>query len=151
MQARLTEEMINETSVYYMRRIGAYGAENYVLMERMKDWLKEHELYREDTVIYAVPLDNPEITEASKCRYDVCVADDGSTIGKELGRRCLEGGRYVVLRIAHTPEAVAQAWSEGLSVVEESGYRCDFSRPIMERYQKKLVDEHYCELCVPVL
>ena len=120
MQIKLSEETIGAFPVCYMRRVGTYGAENYMLMEKMKGWLREQQLYNEDTTIYAVPLDNPETTEPSQCRYDVCVADNGkmNADGDELQHRVLEGGRYAILQIAHTPEAVGQAWAEGFGILE---------------------------------
>ena len=151
MQVKITEEIINSVPVCYMRRTGAYGAENYRLMERFKNWLKEQKRYQDDTVIYAVALDNPEITEAAKCRYDVCTPDNGGGVTKEVECRTLEGGKYAVLRIDHTPEAVMQAWTQCFEILEKNQYCYDTSRLIMERYKKKMVEEHYCELCVPVL
>ena len=54
------QENIPPAEVIYMRRTGEYGAGNRTLMDTFKNWVKENDLYGEDTVIYAVPLDNPE-------------------------------------------------------------------------------------------
>ncbi len=55
-------------------------------------------------------------------------------------RRNLDGGKYLVLRIPHTQEAVEKAWNENIPNLIQKGYRLDYSRPIMERYRKKMVD-----------
>lgn len=66
-------------------------------------------------------------------------------------RRNLDGGKYLVLRIPHTQEAVEKAWNENIPNLIQKGYRLDYSRPIMERYRKKMVDNHSCEICVPIV
>ena len=45
------QERIPSYEVIYMRRTGEYGAENYKLMDTFKKWLKENNLYDEDTAI----------------------------------------------------------------------------------------------------
>ena len=69
----ITQEGIPPSKVVYMRRTGKYGSENYKLMDTFKKWLKENSLYDEDTVIYAIPMDNPEIVKPCQCCYDVCI------------------------------------------------------------------------------
>lgn len=49
------------------------SVENYVLMDKFKDWLNTHDLYNEHTTILAIPLDNPNITEKPNCQYNVCI------------------------------------------------------------------------------
>ena len=61
------------------------------------------------------------------------------------------GGVYAVFLLEHTAEAVQTAWSEYPLVLKEQGYVADKTRPVIERYQKELVDQHLCELCVPIL
>ena len=147
------QENIPPAAVIYMRRTGEYGAGNRTLMDTFKNWVKENDLYGEDAVIYAVPLDNPEKAEPCCCRYDVCIDQpkDRRYPSEQVKSRELEGGRYLVFLIPHTIDAVQAAWQLCFSELEKLGYLLDESRPIMERYKKKLVDEHYCELCVPVL
>lgn len=58
------EERIPSSKVIYMRRTGEYDVENYKLMDTFKKWIKENNLYDEDTVFYAIPMDNPEYSKA---------------------------------------------------------------------------------------
>ncbi len=150
---QMEKEIIMPADVLYMRRTGAYGTENYALMDRFKEWLHANQMFCEDTVILAVPLDDPNRTETQKCRYDVCVinAEGGKPTSDEVKSRKLDGGSYLVFRIAHTAGAVQRAWSECFEELSKHGYSLDPARPIMERYAQKLVEHHLCELCVPIL
>jgi hypothetical protein len=67
------QERIPSSKVIYMRRTGEYDVENYKLMDTFKKWIKENNLYDEDTVFYAIPMDNPEIVKPCQCCYDVCI------------------------------------------------------------------------------
>lgn len=55
-------------------------------------------------------------------------------------------GKYVVIRLPHTPEAVSYIWENGFSMLLKAGYSLDLTKPVIERYQKKLVDQHFCEM-----
>lgn len=146
-------EIFHTSTILYMRRTGAYGKENYVLMEKFKDWLNTHNLYDDHTAILAIPLDNPNRTEPQNCRYDVCItAPAGTEIGYgNVKLRQLEGGEYMVFQIEHTAQAVQKAWETYSIELEKSNVLQDTSRPMIERYAKKLVDHHSCELCIPIL
>lgn len=146
-------ETIPSSTVIYMRRTGAYGAENYALMGTFKKWVKENHLYNEDTAIYAVPMDDPEKTEPFRCRYDVCIHQppNQNFSRKEVKCRELEGGKYLIFLISHTADAVQSAWENCFSELDKLEYLPDKNRPAMERYKKSLVDSHHCELCVPIL
>lgn len=150
---RAAEEFIPAQPVLYMRRTGAYGSENRVLMERLKAWLSARGLLGPDAVIAAVPLDDPARTKAAQCRYDVCaVCAPGQAAPADPVRvRTLDGGRYVVFLLDHTAEAIQRGWAECFGELERLGFSPDSARPVMERYAKALVDRQLCELCVPVL
>ena len=150
---RTTQEIIPSSPVLYMRRVGRYGAGNYRLMDTFKTWVKENHLYKEDTVIYAIPMDDPEKAAPCQCRYDVCLPlpQHPNPSFRHMRCRTLEGGSYLVFQIPHTADAVQAAWQGCRFELENLGYLLDDNSPIMERYTKRLVDEHICELCVPIL
>ena len=147
------EENILPSAVVYMRRTGEYGEENRKLMNDFKKWIKANNLYDADTVVLAVPLDDPSKTEACKCRYDVCMNNPArkNFDSKSVKCRNIDGGKYVTFLIFHTVDAVQAAWEQCFNELSKQGYSLDVSRPIMERYKSRLVGNHYCELCVPVL
>ncbi|WP_340024034.1 GyrI-like domain-containing protein [Paenibacillus sp. FSL K6-1096] len=144
-------ETIPETRIAYVRRTGPYGPENALAMEQLKQWAREQGLMQGPAVILGIPQDNPAITPPEHCRYDACIslpehppADTSVTYG------VLPGGTYAVVTIAHTAEAVQQAWAEILPALSHSGYMLDQQRPVIERYKEDLVSRHLCELCFPV-
>lgn len=146
-------EMIPRQRVVYMRRTGAYGIENYVLMETFKSWILEQRGFHEDDVILGAALDNPMVKNPSLCRYDVClvVSEQECIEDKEIGTRYLDGGNYLVFQIEHTAKAVTKAWEECIPFLYQQGYQLDGTRPILERYEKRKVDNHLCELCFPIV
>ena len=146
-------EMIPSSTVLYMRRTGEYGRENKVLMESFKNWVRENGLYGEDSVIYAMAMDDPEKVESCKCRYDVCIfkPENREIALKEVEQRILEGGKYMTFLIPHPEEGIQNAWKMCFEEIEHTGYSLDGNRLVMERYKKRLVERHYSELCVPLL
>ena len=44
-----------------------------------------------------------------------------------------------------------KAWSEIFREVSNKGYTIDFSRDIIERYAVKMIKNHKCEICVPII
>lgn len=51
-------ENIPASSIVYMRRRGAYGEKNFKLMEDMKSWVRKHNLWSKDGIIYGIAQDN---------------------------------------------------------------------------------------------
>lgn len=137
----------------YMRRVGPYGPENRVLMETFKQWLRTHDLFTADCVIVAAALDNPMQIKPVDCRYDICFLCSESVAKKfsaEIACKQLNGGRYAVFQIKHTVEAIQKAWNECFAYLLTHDYRPNLQRPVLERYQKQMVDNYLCELCIPI-
>lgn len=147
------KEIMEPADILFMRRIGAYGPENNQLMDRMKGWISSHDLWNQQTTLLGIPWDNPSLVKAKECRYDVCMIWNKETFPQTEGvaRGRFKGGVYAVFLLEHTAEAVQTAWSEYPLVLTEQGYVVDEAKPVIERYQKELVDQHLCELCVPIL
>lgn len=138
--------------VVYMRGIGPYGAGNYALMEKFKEWAKANGLFTKSAVILGISQDNPETTPPENCRYDVCIVveDNYATTDADVNEAELPGGRYAIFTIAHTAEAVQKAWGEIFSQLSAQGQQPDLARPILERYVPIMIDKHLCEICVPI-
>lgn len=143
-------EFMDEQRIEYIRRVGAYGAENYDLMEELKVWIGENELWSEDTTIYGIARDNPELIGAENCRYDVGVVVDDDYKNDEIDLEYLDKGKYVIFSVEHTAKAVNSFWNSYIEKLLELNYIFDESRLILERYRNSLVKEGYCEFCIPI-
>lgn len=139
---------LNDKSVYYMRRTGEYGIENYLLMEQMKQWCAKHMSTMDNAVLYGIAQDNPSVTPSAECRYDVCLEADNQVTGDaNLPTQTISGGKYAIYEIPHTSEAVYAVYNE---ILRQPDIVLDFSRPIIERYDKQKINIGLCEILVPV-
>ena len=135
--------------IAYMKRTGAYGIENFKLMENFKIWASNNNLLDTGT-IYTIAHDNPEIVPPQNCRYDVCITiSNDYVIDNLVNETELDGGDYAIYKINHTTEDVQKAWTEIFVDLNQKGYIVD-NKPIMERYSKDMIDNGYCEICVPI-
>jgi len=145
-------EIIPSCSIVYMRQIGPYGVMNEQLMKKFKCWVKLKGLLNEKSIILGIAQDNPAVIKSENCRYDAClvVPDDYcvNIDGVRLGN--ISGGRYVVFKIDHTVEAVQKAWNEIFLKLDNLGLELDETRPTLERYLVELLNNHYCEICIPI-
>ncbi len=146
-------ETIPSCSIAYIRQIGAYGEENIRTMVQLKHWAKTNSLMNSKTVIFGIAHDNPQTTPPENCRYDACIllADEHFPAGDNIQYGGIARGKYAVFTVKHTAEAVEQAWVEIFPVLSQSGYLADTTRPILERYSAEQVEQHLCEICVPIL
>jgi len=138
--------------IAYIRQIGPYGMNNVQTMEELKRWAKFNNLLNDESIILGIAQDNPETTKPENCRYDTCVvvSNDYSVMGSEVIEGNIVGGKYAVFKIHHTAEAVRAAWTDFFLELLRLGYQIDEARPIIERYIAKMVNNHQCEICVPV-
>lgn len=135
----------------YMRQTGAYGEKNHEVMEQLKNWAKSCNLLHSNAVIFGIIHDDPQTTRPDDCRYDAAIALDAGYFPEgEVKEGSISGGKYAVFTVAHTAEAVEQAWREIFSLLANSGCNIDMDRPVLERYGVKMVEQHLCEICVPI-
>src|SRR5690606_390816 len=99
------EEILNYR-IAYLRRTGPYGTENKDVMERLKKWAKEKDLLKDDSILFAIAQDNPEVIPLEQCRFDSCIVipedyklEDEITMEGKLSR-----GKYVVFKVRHTAQ-----------------------------------------------
>ena len=149
MQAHI--ENIPAYRIVYMSRIGPYGAQNYKLMQDMKQWIQNHGLWNENGVIYAIAQDNAVLTPPEKCRYDVCFITDAAFDDNTVSHGALPAGKNLVYEIIHIADEVQRFYCELGNSLEMNGEQMDERRPILERYQFARVEKGYCEFCVPIL
>ncbi len=146
-------EMIPSYKIAYIRRTGPYGSENVQIMEQLKSWAREENLFNENSIILGIAQDNPAFTEPKDCRYDTClvVSDEFKVHNKYINFGKIIGGKYCVFKISHTADSMQKAWMEIFSELSKRNYQFDDSRPILERYAIEMINKHYCEICVPIL
>lgn len=145
-------EEMSKNHIAYMRRVGPYGAGNYALMKKFKEWTKTNGLFIASAVILGISQDNPAVTPPENCRYDVgtIVSEHFETTDANVNVSELQGGKYAVFTIDHTAEAIQEAWGEIFVQLSAQGQQPDVSRPILERYIPAMIDRPLCEICVPV-
>ncbi len=138
--------------IAYIRQIGPYGINNVKTMEELKKWAKFNHLFNDESIILGIAQDNPETTKPENCRYDTCivVSNDYSVTDGDVREGNIVGGKYAVFKINHTAEAVQKAWIDIFPELLRQGYQFDEARPILERYIAQMVNNHHCEICVPV-
>ncbi|EHJ00457.1 transcription activator effector binding [Clostridium sp. DL-VIII] len=146
-------EMIPSYKIAYIRKIGPYGLENMQVMEQLKSLSREKDLLNESSIILGIVQDDPKVTESKDCRYDAClvVFDEFETDNKDVNFGKTIGGKYCVFKINHTMDAMQKAWIEIFSELSKRNYEVDDRRTILERYAMQMINNHYCEVCVPVL
>ncbi|PPQ47842.1 DNA gyrase inhibitor [Paenibacillus peoriae] len=145
-------EKIPSFRIAYMRQIGPYGIANSQLMEKFKCWVETNKLFNNTSIILGIAQDNPAFVKPENCRYDTClvVPNDYCVNADEVGLSNISGGRYAVFKINHTAKAVQKAWAEIFLELENQRFSLDETRPILERYTVKLINNHCCEICVPI-
>lgn len=146
-------EKMNPCRIAYVRRTGAYGAGNNLVMEKIKNFAKENGLFGDDAVILAIAQDDPRSTPPDQCRYDACLVLDKkrNVPTEQISCTTLSGGSYAVFEAIHTVEGVQKAWTQIYSQCESENMKIDVSKPIIERYAMQMVKAGKCELLVPII
>jgi DNA gyrase inhibitor GyrI len=144
-------EKIPAASVVYMRRIGAYGEQNFKLMQRMKEWVQSRNLWDKNAAIYAIAQDNPAAVPPEECRYDVCYVTEQVFDDEGIHHGSLPAGTYLICQIPHTSQDVQCFWDSFGDILLKEKKQFDENRPILERYQLSLVENGYCEMCIPIV
>ncbi|GAU76032.1 GyrI-like domain-containing protein [Fusibacter sp. 3D3] len=145
-------EMLPAYRIAYMSNIGPYGPENVKLMESLKHWAMGEGLLDDQSILLGIAQNDPSVTKPELCRYDtgLVISVDLKLDHDAVNLGNIVGGKYCVFKISHTAEAVQKAWSEMFPKLLEAGYQIDQARPILERYKAELVNNHWCEICVPI-
>ena len=143
------EKMLTQKFVY-MRRVGAYGKENAELMRKFKSLAAENKWLNSESVIYGIAKDDPQTTRPEKCRYDVGMTVQDEFKFEDFENGIIPGGDYLTFKIEHTEEAVQAFWNMIFGWLKKEGHQWDDRRDILERYAFNLVEQGYCEFCVPI-
>ncbi|MFP5165698.1 AraC family transcriptional regulator [Bacillus halotolerans] len=147
---KITIEELPESRIAYFRNIGEYGEkQNKELMENFKKWAKSNGVFDHSTIL-GIPQDNPEITPKEECRYDVCVViNKDFNVEKPAHVGEFSGGKYAVFLLDHIKEAVSEFWGNIFTEIERNNLSIR-EQPVIERYTSQMIDNHLCEILVPI-
>ncbi|MBM4764729.1 GyrI-like domain-containing protein [Bacillus sp. B15-48] len=142
-------ETLPNYRIAYMRRVGPYGPANIEVMEELKQWARNRNLL-ESAILFAIPRDNPETTPPENCRFDASIViSQDYQLDDSIDEDELPGGKYVIYNVRHTAEEIQKAYANIFPSLQCSGYQIE-NKPIMEKYVGDMVNNPYCEICVPV-
>lgn len=137
-----------DRQVLYERRIGNYHDLRYDwcgFLERYAEYITEETLFLERT------FDDPSITDAGGCLYDVCMTVNGENLPENV--YTIPGGKYAMRRFSGHVSKIYAAYQE-LFLVWFPGSRrlIDDTRGPFDIYHKTDVDHMRMELtiCIPV-
>lgn len=146
----MTIETLPRYRIAYVRQVGPYGPANIQAMEKLKRWAGSKNLLTESAILFGIPQDNPETTPPEKCRYDACVViSHDDELDDAICESVMSGGKYAVFKVNHTAEDIQKAWAACFPALQRSGYQMD-SKPVIERYVGDMINNHLCEICIPV-
>ncbi|MCI5773179.1 MAG: GyrI-like domain-containing protein [Erysipelotrichaceae bacterium] len=141
-------EEFKEIKIAYMRQTGKYGNENKKLMEIFKSYLKQNNLFNDDTIILGIALDDPNQTSEQSQRYDVGMVINTQNNLITLPTRNIDDGKYAIFEIDHTYEDISNFW-QNIPVITNQ-LSIDHNKSIIERYAYRKIVMNKCEMCVPL-
>ena len=130
---------ISEMHVAYIRHIGPYAGDEQLfgnLFNRLCTWAGPRGLLRfPETKFVTIYHDNPDITDETKLRTDVCITIPLDTqVDGEIGKATMPAGKYAIAHFEITPDQYGDAWNAVYGGwLPESGYQPD-DRPCFELY-----------------
>ncbi len=119
---------IPEETVIYVRHIGPYkgNAELFGrLIGKIYKWAGAHNLINENTKLYAVYHDDPDVTDPNKLRLSICLtAPDATKVDGEVGKMEIPTGKYAVAHVEINVDEYEAAWNALMgNWFPESGYQ----------------------------
>lgn len=141
-------EKFENTFIAYMQRIGNYGIENKKLMQKFKAYIKQKDLFNDNTTILAIAMDNPAIHPVDKLRYRVGIVTNMNNKCSDLPIYKIPDGFYAIFEVSHNEKDISEFWNN-IDKLTENLY-IDNNRPIIERYSSKKISQHLCEFCIPI-
>jgi AraC family transcriptional regulator len=128
-----------EMHVAYIRHIGPYAGDEQLfgkLFNKLFSWAGPRGLLRfPETKVITIYHDNPEITDESKLRTDVCITvPTNAKVDGEIGKSIIPAGKYAIAHFEIRPDQYGDAWNAVYGGwLPESGYQPD-DRPCFELY-----------------
>jgi AraC family transcriptional regulator len=159
LKAEVRIEELPAMNVAYIRHIGPYAGNEQLfesLWGKLCTWAAARDLLtREGAQFLSVYYDDPDLTEESKLRVDVCVTVPADTeVEGEVGKQTLPGGKYAMAKFEIDGTQFRDAWAAVYAGwFPDSGYQPD-DRPPFELYlndpKEHPEGKHIVEICAPV-
>jgi len=155
---RVSIEDIPPLTFAYIRNVGPYRDGEVVFGEiytRLLRWAAARELVDENTNVWHIYHDDPDITEKKKLRVMVGIPVPDSVVPSgPVGIARIFGGKCAVCRFLLKREQFAGAWSWMFSQwLVDSGYEWD-NRESFERFHgKRIINKNQffdVDICIPV-
>lgn len=159
LKTEVTVKEMPDMHVAYVRHIGPYKGDEALfgrLINRLMAWAGPRGLIRmPETKMLMVYYDDPELTDDSRLRTDVCITvPEGTETSGEVGSTIIPTGSYAVGRFEISPDRYQEAWNVMYGTwLPESGYQ-PAEGPC---YENMLNDpstypegKHIFEICIPV-
>lgn len=158
-EAKIEVKELPEMTVAYVRHVGPYEADEKLfeaLFNKLLKWAGPRQLINfPETKFLSVYHDDPEITDKTKLRTDICLTvPPGTKVKGEIGKSVIPKGKYAVARFELKNDEFGEAWQAVMGGwLPESGYQCD-DRPTFELYHNNYNEhpekKHIVDICVPV-
>ncbi len=164
MKLKVEIKDLEPLNMAYIRHHGGYSEPGiHRAYERLFKWAGPRGLVGPETRVLGLSLDDPEVTPADKCRYDVGITvPPGTEPQGEVGVRELAGGRHAVFRyegekegIASFYDAVYGGWlpESGFQPADRHSYEIHHKAQKEGTINGKCLDEdhyHVFDLYLPV-
>jgi AraC family transcriptional regulator len=141
-----------------IRHIGPYKGNPEIfenLFSQLCAWAGPKNLINKETKFLCIYHDDPNVTDESKIRMDVCLTiPDETGVDGTIGKQKIEGGEYAISRcIIKEQKEFEKCWSELYADwLPKSGYQPD-NKPPFEMYpaECKLPNgDMIVDICIPV-
>ena len=140
---------------YVSSRNGYEGEAIHEAYETLMRWAGPRGILGPGTQVIGASYDNPEITEAAKCRYDACVTiGEGVKVEGPVSEKRFQGGMYAVHRWRGRPQDVGEVFGRFMAEwFPSSGYQPG-DAPCLELYHgdpdSDPKGEVHADICIPV-
>lgn len=158
LEAKVEVRELPEKCVAYLRHIGPYAGDGELfgrLYGQLMRWAGPRGLHNPSAQMLTIYYDDPNVTDSSKLRMDVCVTVPPETeVSGDVGRMTLTAGRYAVARFEIASDEYGAAWDAVMGGwFPESGYVPD-NGPCFEICANDPAQhpegKHIVDICVPV-
>ena len=115
-KAKFEVKDMPQTHVAYVRHIGPYQGNTKLfgnLFNKLCTWAGPRGLLRfPETKMMSIYHDDPNITDESKLKLDVCISvPEDTKVDGEIGKTTILAGKYAIGHFEITPDQYGDAWN----------------------------------------